>query len=71
MCFHLSNEFYRIKSAAKWHENMMPIRAYFMHNQLRDEQIAIGTRKKQNLDGDKNNPKISGTSATNFHLALA
>ena len=26
---------------------------------------------KQNLDGDKNNPNISGTSITNFHLTLA
>ena len=26
---------------------------------------------KQNLDGDKNNPKISGASVTNFHLTLA
>ena len=26
---------------------------------------------KQNLDGDKNNPKISSTSVTNFHLTLA
>ena len=26
---------------------------------------------KQNLDGDKNNPKISGASVTNFHLILA
>ena len=26
---------------------------------------------KQNLDGDKNNPNISGASITNFHLTLA
>ena len=32
MRFHLSNEFYCIKSAAKRHENMMPTRVYFTHN---------------------------------------
>ena len=26
---------------------------------------------KQDLDGDKNNPKISSASVTNFHLTLA
>ena len=44
MRFHLSSEFYCINSAAKRHENMMPTRVYFMH-----EQIAIGTRENKTL----------------------
>ena len=50
---------------------MMPTWVYFTHNLLCDKQIIIGTCEKQNLDGDKNNPNISGTSITNFHLTLA
>ena len=49
MRFHLSNEFYCIKSATKRHENMMPTRVYFTQNLLRDEQIAIGTRENKTL----------------------
>ena len=44
MRFHLSSEFYCINSAAKRHENMMPTRVYFTH-----EQIAIGTRENKTL----------------------
>ena len=66
MRFHLSSEFYCINSAAKRHENMMPTRVYFTH-----EQIAIGTRENKTLDGDKNYPKMSGASVTNFHLTQA
>ena len=44
MRFHLSSEFYCINSAAKRHENMMPIRVYFTH-----EQTAIGTRENKTL----------------------
>ena len=39
MRFHLPNEFYCIKSATKWHENMMPTQVYFTHNWLCDKQI--------------------------------
>ena len=49
MRFHLSNEFYCIKSATKRHENIMPTRVYFTQNLLRDEQIAIGTRENKTL----------------------
>ena len=49
MRFHLSNEFYCIKSATKRHENMMPTRVYFTQNLLRDEQIAIGKRENKTL----------------------
>ena len=38
---------------------------------MHDEQIAIGTCENQTFDADKNNPKISGASVTNFHLTLA
>ena len=36
-------------SAAKRHENMMLNQVYFMHNSLRDEQIAIRTRENKTL----------------------
>ena len=49
MRFHLSNEFYCIKSATKRHENMMPTQVYFTQNWLRDEQIVIGTRENKTL----------------------
>ena len=49
MHFHLLNEFNCIKSATKWHENMMPTQVYFMQNWLRDEQIVIGTRENKTL----------------------
>ena len=49
MRFHLSNEFYFIKSATKRHENMMPTQVYFTQNWLRDEQIVIGTRENKTL----------------------
>ena len=42
MHFHLSNEFYCIKSATKRHENMM-------HNYLHDKQIAMGMRENKTL----------------------
>ena len=44
MRFHLSSKFYCVNSAAKRHENMMPTRVYFTH-----EQIAIGTRENKTL----------------------
>ena len=31
----------------------------------------LSAHVKTNLDGDKNNPKISGASVTNFNLTLA
>ena len=43
MRFHLSNEFYCIKSATKRHENMMPTQVYFTNNSLRDEQQNVAT----------------------------
>ena len=49
MRFHLSNEFYCIKSATKRHENMMPTQVYFTQNWLRDEQIVIGTRENKTV----------------------
>ena len=49
MRFHLSNEFYCIKSATKRHENMMPTQVYFTQNWLRDEQIVIGKRENKTL----------------------
>ena len=49
MRFHLSNEFYCIKSATKRHENMIPTQVYFTQNWLRDEQIVIGTRENKTL----------------------
>ena len=47
MRFHLSDEFYCIKSATEWHENMMPTRIYFTQNWLHDKQIVIGTRENK------------------------
>ena len=62
LLFHLSKEFNHIKSATKRHKNTMLTLVYFMHNKLHDEQILIGVHVKQNLDGDKNNPRISSLS---------
>ena len=47
MRFHLSDEFYCIKSATEWHENMMLTRVYFTQNWLHDKQIVIGTRENK------------------------
>ena len=54
--------------------HMLPTDRDEVSQQLnRDTALDDGYRHawKQDLDGDKNNPKISGASVTNFHLTLA
>ena len=40
---------YCVKSATKWHENMMPTWVYFTNNWLHDKQIVISIRENKTL----------------------
>lgn len=70
--FQLSNENYCIKISTKRHENMMPtIESIQCININVTRNKFLSAACKQNLDGDKNNPRICGASLTNFQLTLA